>query len=159
MTAGVAQLVEHLICNQRVGGSNPFASSSLSERGASGRREQTAHSQGSGAGFISLSALKQARASSATRVHPQSRILRRKRNGLSGDARGASQSSLWPSEIRIGQVAEWSKAADCKSAGPCGLRRFESSPVHHWAILDCRLKIYDWEKLGAHQQVSAVKVI
>ena len=27
-TAGVAQLVEHLICNQRVGGSNPFASSS-----------------------------------------------------------------------------------------------------------------------------------
>ena len=28
--AGVAQLVEHLICNQRVGGSNPFASSRLS---------------------------------------------------------------------------------------------------------------------------------
>ena len=28
-TAGVAQLVEHLICNQRVGGSNPFASSSI----------------------------------------------------------------------------------------------------------------------------------
>jgi hypothetical protein len=26
-SAGVAQLVEHLICNQRVGGSNPFASS------------------------------------------------------------------------------------------------------------------------------------
>src|SRR5271154_5488277 len=26
--AGVAQLVEHLICNQRVGGSNPFVSSS-----------------------------------------------------------------------------------------------------------------------------------
>jgi hypothetical protein len=25
--AGVAQLVEHLICNQTVGGSNPFASS------------------------------------------------------------------------------------------------------------------------------------
>jgi hypothetical protein len=25
-SAGVAQLVEHLICNQRVGGSNPFAS-------------------------------------------------------------------------------------------------------------------------------------
>src|ERR1700723_4717198 len=30
--AGVAQLVEHLICNQRVGGSNPFASSSLPAR-------------------------------------------------------------------------------------------------------------------------------
>jgi hypothetical protein len=27
--AGVAQLVEHLICNQRVRGSNPFASSSI----------------------------------------------------------------------------------------------------------------------------------
>ena len=27
--AGVAQLVEHLICNQRVRGSNPFASSSM----------------------------------------------------------------------------------------------------------------------------------
>ena len=27
--AGVAQLVEHLICNQAVGGSNPFASSSF----------------------------------------------------------------------------------------------------------------------------------
>jgi hypothetical protein len=33
--AGVAQLVEHLICNQRVGGSNPFASSTL-ERPQSG---------------------------------------------------------------------------------------------------------------------------
>ena len=30
--AGVAQLVEHLICNQRVGGSNPFASSTYSNR-------------------------------------------------------------------------------------------------------------------------------
>jgi hypothetical protein len=30
--AGVAQLVEHLICNQRVGGSNPFASSTLGTR-------------------------------------------------------------------------------------------------------------------------------
>ncbi len=28
IVAGVAQPVEHLICNQRVGGSNPFASSS-----------------------------------------------------------------------------------------------------------------------------------
>ena len=32
-TAGVAQLVEHLICNQRVGGSNPFASSSIDQAG------------------------------------------------------------------------------------------------------------------------------
>jgi hypothetical protein len=28
------------------------------------------------------------------------------------------------------QVAEWLMAADCKSAAPCELRRFESSPVH-----------------------------
>ena len=31
--AGVAQLVEHLICNQRVGGSSPFASSSSLQQG------------------------------------------------------------------------------------------------------------------------------
>ena len=31
--AGVAQLVEHLICNQRVRGSNPFASSKLRRLG------------------------------------------------------------------------------------------------------------------------------
>src|SRR5277367_1801078 len=30
--AGVAQLVEHLICNQRVGGSSPFASSSTPQQ-------------------------------------------------------------------------------------------------------------------------------
>src|SRR5581483_7140760 len=37
-----------------------------------------------------------------------------------------------------GQVAEWLMAADCKSAAPCELRRFESSPVHQvfyrWAL-------------------------
>ena len=32
LTAGVAQLVEHLICNQRVRGSNPFASSSIDQQ-------------------------------------------------------------------------------------------------------------------------------
>ena len=34
--AGVAQLVEHLICNQRVGGSNPFASSTLGDETGAG---------------------------------------------------------------------------------------------------------------------------
>ena len=34
--AGVAQLVEHLICNQRVGGSNPFVSSILKSEPPSG---------------------------------------------------------------------------------------------------------------------------
>ena len=32
-----------------------------------------------------------------------------------------------------GRVGEWLKPADCKSAAPCGLRRFESSPVHQSA--------------------------
>jgi hypothetical protein len=26
-------------------------------------------------------------------------------------------------------------AAGCKPAAPCGLRRFESSPVHQWAVV------------------------
>ena len=48
--AGVAQPVEHLICNQRVGGSNPFASSRSSAYSREiGRRAQVGVS---GAGFI-----------------------------------------------------------------------------------------------------------
>jgi hypothetical protein len=35
------------------------------------------------------------------------------------------------SETGCAQVAERLMAADCKSAAPCELRRFESSPVHH----------------------------
>ena len=35
-------------------------------------------------------------------------------------------------EFLAGRVGEWLKPADCKSAAPCGLRRFESSPVHHF---------------------------
>jgi hypothetical protein len=34
------------------------------------------------------------------------------------------------------QVAEWLMAADCKSAAPCELRRFESSPVHQKFVLN-----------------------
>ena len=50
--AGVAQPVEHLICNQRVGGSNPFASSSLS---ADSREEgRPALVEVSGAGLLNL---------------------------------------------------------------------------------------------------------
>ena len=33
-----------------------------------------------------------------------------------------------------GRVGEWLKPADCKSAAPCGLRRFESSPVHQFSV-------------------------
>ena len=39
-----------------------------------------------------------------------------------------------PSCVLAGRVGEWLKPADCKSAAPCGLRRFESSPVHHVSI-------------------------
>ncbi len=40
-SAGVAQLVEHLICNQRVGGSIPSASSSSFEQGSEAERIPT----------------------------------------------------------------------------------------------------------------------
>ncbi|SPE24981.1 hypothetical protein SBA5_470102 [Candidatus Sulfotelmatomonas gaucii] len=43
--------------------------------------------------------------------------IKRKRNG-------ATTTDDWA------QVAERLMAADCKSAAPCELRRFESSPVH-----------------------------
>ncbi len=39
-----------------------------------------------------------------------------------------------------GRVGEWLKPADCKSAAPCGLRRFESSPVHHLNSWRCGRK-------------------
>ncbi len=39
--AGVAQLVEQLICNQQVAGSSPIASSSTVEGFLSGQKEQT----------------------------------------------------------------------------------------------------------------------
>src|SRR5271168_1238975 len=41
-SAGVAQLVEHLICNQRVGGSIPSASSTRKFRGGMRRSESSA---------------------------------------------------------------------------------------------------------------------
>src|ERR1700733_8582149 len=50
--AGVAQLVEHLICNQRVRGSNPFASSSIQKSGSeiqesnSGRQQDSSNFSG-----------------------------------------------------------------------------------------------------------------
>src|SRR5271169_4758441 len=42
-----------------------------------------------------------------------------------------SQRLIVPGFFPRGRVGEWLKPADCKSAAPCGLRRFESSPVHH----------------------------
>src|SRR5437870_4481300 len=79
--AGVAQPVEQLICNQRVGGSNPFASSTGSAMAG--------------------------------------RALRLRRERWSAPPCPAEQ----------GEVPEWLKGADCKSAASW-LRRFESSPLH-----------------------------
>ena len=82
--AGVAQLVEHRICNATVGGSIPFASST---RGA-GRSER--------------------------RAAVPSDLLQRLR-------------------VTGGEMPEWLKGADCKSAG-VSLRRFEPSSPHHHAV-------------------------
>src|SRR6266446_6757509 len=40
-----------------------------------------------------------------------------------------------PGRPRLGRVGEWLKPADCKSAAPCGLRRFESFPVHQALVV------------------------
>ena len=101
--AGVAQLVEHLICNQRVGGSNPSASSA-----------KIFLIQGMNPNFLR-------EAGSCIAKNASSCLLK---------LRGCSVAFF----VRFppcGRVGEWLKPADCKSAAPCGLRRFESSPVHH----------------------------
>ena len=41
-------------------------------------------------------------------------------------------------------------AADCKSAAPCELRRFESSPVHQVRILQWDLSLADVAQLVEH---------
>ena len=38
-----------------------------------------------------------------------------------------------PGPAEQGEVPEWLKGADCKSAASW-LRRFESSPLHHWPL-------------------------
>ena len=150
--AGVAQLVEHLICNQRVGGSNPFASSTQSEAGI--RKNETAGDFPaacfSGAGPV----LRGESTSSAGSAKSGSiRWLRRARKAgwegvwWVGDLASHPNRSprrpvrmghprRWGTRRRVelvvwAQVAERLMAADCKSAAPCELRRFESSPVHH----------------------------
>ncbi len=101
--AGVAQLVEHLICNQRVGGSNPSASSA---KFTFSLGDDPVHSG------------RQVPASRTTRV----RVC---------NTRYAFAFVFYARIFPRGRVGEWLKPADCKSAAPCGLRRFESSPVHH----------------------------
>src|SRR5437899_5860393 len=61
---------------------------------------------------------------------------------LSFQMRGAVPASLLCARMRrcvpkdfAGRVGEWLKPADCKSAAPCGLRRFESFPVHQALVV------------------------
>jgi hypothetical protein len=48
--------------------------------------------------------------------------------------------------ILPGRVGEWLKPADCKSAAPCGLRRFESFPVHQICWRDVKPTECRWGK-------------
>ncbi len=110
-SAGVAQLVEHLICNQRVGGSIPSASSSSFEQGV--KRSESRH--GNMKGLVSLD-------TSPFCVFACS---------APEDNTGTIETArCWCLTVFRGRVGEWLKPADCKSAAPCGLRRFESFPVH-----------------------------
>ena len=64
--------------------------------------------------------------------------------------------SRWP-RLRCAQVAEWLMAADCKSAAPCELRRFESSPVHqHLTGEDVKRERKLWVALGIYVVLGAL---
>ena len=56
------------------------------------------------------------------------------------DSKVIAQCSLLNAHANA-QVGEWLKPADCKSAPPCEVRRFESFPVHH--EFSCGKKISD----------------
>ena len=133
--AGVAQLVEHLICNQRVRGSNPFASSSIWFRNAEQLRGAVGTTdffpEHSIRNFSKCGVLRD-RFSRAwcLRVLGTARCHTTLRAGASP---GEARRSLMGNDRRLGvfaQVGEWLKPADCKSAPPCEVRRFESFPVH-----------------------------
>jgi hypothetical protein len=100
--AGVAQLVEHLICNQTVGGSSPFASSRVSFSPVI--PPQSFHTDGK----FPLSWLRGKASAEWGRVDD----LR-----LRGDVFGQI-GSLFVSVCDCAQVAERLMAADCKSAAP-----------------------------------------
>src|SRR5208282_3023043 len=124
-----AQLVEHLICNQRVGGSIPSASSTSLRQGS--EAEQSWQKKLTGwclltrvlFVFLWLRSSSQ-RNSSVAAVSSSGKecVI-----GVPPNFAGCG----WASRMIFpGRVGEWLKPADCKSAAPCGLRRFESFPVH-----------------------------
>ena len=50
-------------------------------------------------------------------------------------AKAACGYSVASSPGGLAQVGEWLKPADCKSAPPSEVRRFESFPVHHCFVM------------------------
>src|SRR5713226_1210888 len=122
--AGVAQLVEHLICNQRVGGSIPSASSTRFQQGSEAERFPVCYPEWAGvSGHESVLCFRSLHSKRQTmRLLLGTHLVSK---GFFADTNFVSRMSL------PGRVGEWLKPADCKSAAPCGLRRFESFPVHH----------------------------
>ncbi len=105
--AGVAQLVEHLICNQRVGGSSPFASSSSLSKETD----------------FGCTAARSGRAGLRRFFSRYDRSLdfaelMRERGWFLMDRRPAA-GKLRSDRQQSAQVAEWLMAADCKSAALC----------------------------------------
>jgi hypothetical protein len=115
--AGVAQLVEHLICNQRVGGSNPFASSIQKVLGGvevSGKRVFTGAPMGS-AGPVLCGIPQRGASFRGNRMSPDGCWCLER--GSSGSGASGSHGQVWFVGA-YAQVAEWLMAADCKSAAP-----------------------------------------
>jgi hypothetical protein len=111
--ADVAQLAERLTCNQQVAGSTPAVGSvrPVSAPRTAGFR--------AGRGNAQRGADRRARSEQ-----------RRSRTPRTAEEREASTRRDAPRcAFPQGEVPEWPKGADCKSAGVC-LRRFESSPLH-----------------------------
>src|SRR5262252_3160637 len=121
--AGVAQPVEHLICNQRVRGSNPFASSRKRFSGNSGR---FARISARSAIVRTHSIRKFFRQVAATARIPAVRFPKERCRNVG--VFGSMSAGFWI----LAQVGEWLKPTDCKSVPPSEVRRFESSPVHHF---------------------------
>src|SRR5436309_3288641 len=115
--AGVAQLVEHLICNQRIGGSIPSASST---RKFCGGREAERSLQSKMNGLVSLDT-----SPFCVFARGACKLLKDLSAGL----------VVRVPKCLSGRVGGWLKPADCKSAAPCGLRRFESFPVHQALVV------------------------
>ena len=59
----------------------------------------------------------------------------------------------------LAQVAEWLMAADCKSAAPSELRRFESSPVHQDLFFRADVAQLVEHSLGKGEVTGSIPVI